>query len=143
MVVQACNPSAAKVETGGSLRPARQPGLVDEFQILEKLLLRDTNKTSGLHIHTRVGGRPAYAVTPQEICICLSVSESHRHLECLYSDIKMAASSGNLRPDVQWAPVSSPFDKLLDPSMFKPWPRILVLRAPRKGAFQPYQLVSF
>lgn len=49
MAAQVYKPSAAKVETGGFLGLSRQPSLVGEFQTSDKLLLRDTNKTSGLH----------------------------------------------------------------------------------------------
>lgn len=72
---------------------------------------------------------PAHAVTPQEICICLS--HFWNHTECLYSIIKMAASSGNLRPGVQRAPGSSSFNELQACSNHGP--TILVLAAPKKG----------
>lgn len=78
-------PSAAKMESGGFLGLAGQPSLVGEFQTSDKLLLTNcTNKTSDLHhTHThrqRAGGKPAHTVTPQEICICLSLFWNHTDL---------------------------------------------------------------
>lgn len=135
MVVQVYKPSAAKVETGGFLGLAGQPSLVGEFQTSDKLLLRDTNKTSDLHhTHTHAEGwREAspYCNSPRDLHLPLTFLESHRPLERLYSANKMAASSGNLRPDVQCTPGSSSFDELQACSNHDS--RILVLAAPRKG----------